>query len=167
MFIIHVLVFLDENKSRISLCLFLISSFKGLITSYTCCCYTGFLCLQILASLFEAGDLLLTFYYLQKEPKRLSNYNQGKRSFHSSFLNWALIVLEWQNGCFPWWLSISWLDVSLIAFGCSGMDAQVAYGFHHLRNEKPYLAQGPITNKVCLHFVFIYFLILLVGFWIS
>jgi len=30
-----------------------------------------------------------------------------------------------------------------------GMDAQVAYGFHHLRNEKPYLAQGPVTNKVC------------------
>lgn len=29
-----------------------------------------------------------------------------------------------------------------------GMDAQVAYGFHHLRNEKPYLAQGPISNKV-------------------
>ncbi|KAK2976407.1 hypothetical protein RJ640_030392 [Escallonia rubra] len=29
-----------------------------------------------------------------------------------------------------------------------GMDAQVAYGFHHLRNEKPYLAQGPIANKV-------------------
>ncbi|KAL4654540.1 hypothetical protein ACB092_01G386800 [Castanea dentata] len=29
-----------------------------------------------------------------------------------------------------------------------GMDAQVAYGFHHLRNEKPYLAQGPITNKL-------------------
>ncbi|KAK1322966.1 Diacylglycerol kinase 4 [Acorus calamus] len=28
-----------------------------------------------------------------------------------------------------------------------GMDAQVAYGFHHLRDEKPYLAQGPITNK--------------------
>ncbi|MBA0574496.1 hypothetical protein Golob_001691 [Gossypium lobatum] len=28
------------------------------------------------------------------------------------------------------------------------MDAQVAYGFHHLRNEKPYLAQGPITNKI-------------------
>ena len=28
------------------------------------------------------------------------------------------------------------------------MDAQVAYGFHHLRNEKPYLAQGPIANKV-------------------
>ncbi|RDY03428.1 Diacylglycerol kinase 7, partial [Mucuna pruriens] len=28
-----------------------------------------------------------------------------------------------------------------------GMDAQVAYGFHHLRNEKPYLAQGPIANK--------------------
>lgn len=30
----------------------------------------------------------------------------------------------------------------------TGMDAQVAYGFHHLRNEKPYLAQGPISNKV-------------------
>ena len=30
------------------------------------------------------------------------------------------------------------------------MDAQVAYGFHHLRNEKPYLAQGPIANKVGL-----------------
>ncbi|WRX32829.1 Diacylglycerol kinase [Theobroma cacao] len=29
-----------------------------------------------------------------------------------------------------------------------GMDAQVAYGFHHLRNEKPYFAQGPITNKI-------------------
>ncbi|PWA62273.1 ATP-NAD kinase-like domain-containing protein [Artemisia annua] len=28
-----------------------------------------------------------------------------------------------------------------------GMDAQVAYGFHHLRNEKPYLAQGPVSNK--------------------
>ncbi|CAL9223513.1 unnamed protein product [Arabidopsis halleri] len=29
-----------------------------------------------------------------------------------------------------------------------GMDAQVAYGFHHLRNTKPYLAQGPISNKI-------------------
>ncbi|KAK7304158.1 hypothetical protein RJT34_15240 [Clitoria ternatea] len=29
-----------------------------------------------------------------------------------------------------------------------GMDAQVAYGFHQLRNEKPYLAQGPIANKI-------------------
>ncbi|XP_062097639.1 diacylglycerol kinase 3-like isoform X2 [Humulus lupulus] len=28
------------------------------------------------------------------------------------------------------------------------MDAQVAYDFHHLRNEKPYLAQGPISNKL-------------------
>lgn len=35
-----------------------------------------------------------------------------------------------------------------------GMDAQVAYGFHHLRNEKPYLAQGPISNKVtCLSYL--------------
>ncbi|KAJ0985060.1 hypothetical protein J5N97_003416 [Dioscorea zingiberensis] len=29
-----------------------------------------------------------------------------------------------------------------------GMDAQVAYGFHHLRDQKPYLARGPITNKL-------------------
>ncbi|XP_073149007.1 diacylglycerol kinase 4-like [Henckelia pumila] len=29
-----------------------------------------------------------------------------------------------------------------------GMDAQVAYGFHHLRNEKPSLARGPISNKL-------------------
>uniref|UniRef100_A0A1D1Z3R0 Diacylglycerol kinase n=1 Tax=Anthurium amnicola TaxID=1678845 RepID=A0A1D1Z3R0_9ARAE len=29
-----------------------------------------------------------------------------------------------------------------------GMDAQVAYGFHHLRNEKPYIAKGPIANKL-------------------
>ncbi|GLJ11862.1 hypothetical protein SUGI_0178740 [Cryptomeria japonica] len=29
-----------------------------------------------------------------------------------------------------------------------GMDAQVAYGFHHLRNEKPYLARGTISNKM-------------------
>ncbi|XP_058207746.1 diacylglycerol kinase 7-like isoform X4 [Rhododendron vialii] len=29
-----------------------------------------------------------------------------------------------------------------------GMDAQVAYSFHNLRNEKPYLAQGPIANKL-------------------
>ncbi|KAI9125477.1 hypothetical protein K1719_002895 [Acacia pycnantha] len=29
-----------------------------------------------------------------------------------------------------------------------GMDAQVAYGFHHLREVKPYLANGPIANKI-------------------
>ncbi|KAG8493193.1 hypothetical protein CXB51_010610 [Gossypium anomalum] len=29
-----------------------------------------------------------------------------------------------------------------------GMDAKVAYGFHHFRNEKPHLAQGPLVNKV-------------------
>ncbi|KAH7671776.1 Diacylglycerol kinase (ATP) protein [Dioscorea alata] len=29
-----------------------------------------------------------------------------------------------------------------------GMDAQVAYGFHHLRDEKPYIAQSPIANKL-------------------
>ncbi|KAI5082065.1 hypothetical protein GOP47_0001808 [Adiantum capillus-veneris] len=29
-----------------------------------------------------------------------------------------------------------------------GMDAQVAYGFHNLRERKPYLALGPISNKI-------------------
>ncbi|XP_051150476.1 diacylglycerol kinase 7-like [Andrographis paniculata] len=29
-----------------------------------------------------------------------------------------------------------------------GMDAQVAYDFHHLRNDKPYLARGPVSNKI-------------------
>jgi diacylglycerol kinase (ATP) len=29
-----------------------------------------------------------------------------------------------------------------------GMDAQVAYGFHHLRDEKPWLARGRVTNQV-------------------
>ncbi|PKA52861.1 Diacylglycerol kinase 4 [Apostasia shenzhenica] len=29
-----------------------------------------------------------------------------------------------------------------------GMDAQVAYGFHHFREAKPHLAQGPIANKL-------------------
>ncbi|KAE8699123.1 Diacylglycerol kinase 3 [Hibiscus syriacus] len=29
-----------------------------------------------------------------------------------------------------------------------GMDAQVAFGFHRFRNEKPFLAQGPISNKI-------------------
>ncbi|KAJ8471653.1 hypothetical protein OPV22_025996 [Ensete ventricosum] len=29
-----------------------------------------------------------------------------------------------------------------------GMDARVAYGFHHLRKKKPYLAQGPMSNKL-------------------
>ncbi|KAL3535320.1 hypothetical protein ACH5RR_003781 [Cinchona calisaya] len=43
--------------------------------------------------------------------------------------------LSWHQGVFYNYFSI-------------GMDAQVAYGFHHLRNEKPYLAQGPISNKL-------------------
>lgn len=30
------------------------------------------------------------------------------------------------------------------------MDAQVAYGFHQLRDEKPFLASGPLSNKVQL-----------------
>ncbi|XP_065011840.1 diacylglycerol kinase 7-like isoform X1 [Musa acuminata AAA Group] len=29
-----------------------------------------------------------------------------------------------------------------------GMDAQIAYGFHHLRQDKPYIAQGPTLNKL-------------------
>lgn len=46
-----------------------------------------------------------------------------------------------------------------LLYGHVGMDAQVAYGFHHLRNEKPYLAQGPITNKVCLNFITLSFMV--------
>ncbi|KAK4404496.1 Diacylglycerol kinase [Sesamum angolense] len=38
-----------------------------------------------------------------------------------------------------------------------GMDAQVAYGFHNLRNEKPYLAQGPISNKGVLYLILLKF----------
>lgn len=30
------------------------------------------------------------------------------------------------------------------------MDAQVAYGFHHLRDEKPWLARGRTANQVSL-----------------
>ncbi|XP_052181606.1 diacylglycerol kinase 3-like isoform X2 [Diospyros lotus] len=29
-----------------------------------------------------------------------------------------------------------------------GMDAQVAYGFHNLREKKPHLAKGPVSNKL-------------------
>ncbi|KAI4978040.1 hypothetical protein ZWY2020_014594 [Hordeum vulgare] len=41
-------------------------------------------------------------------------------------------------------------DASTEEEGATGMDAQVAYGFHHLRDEKPYLAQGPVANKIAL-----------------
>jgi hypothetical protein len=34
----------------------------------------------------------------------------------------------------------------------AGMDAQVAYGFHQLRDEKPFLASGPLSNKVTYGF---------------
>lgn len=40
------------------------------------------------------------------------------------------------------------LILNLLIFPNAGMDAQVAYGFHHLRDEKPYIAQSPIANKV-------------------
>ncbi|CAJ1944959.1 unnamed protein product, partial [Sphenostylis stenocarpa] len=41
-------------------------------------------------------------------------------------------------------------DSSIESLICisTGMDAQVAYGFHHLRDQKPYLASGPISNKI-------------------
>ena len=35
-------------------------------------------------------------------------------------------------------------------FLCVGMDAQVAYGFHHLRDGKPWLAGGRAANQVSL-----------------
>lgn len=51
-----------------------------------------------------------------------------------------------------WEFLICYLESSyILSVSHAGMDAQVAYGFHHLRNEKPYLAQGPIANKVWLN----------------
>ncbi|KAM0939239.1 putative diacylglycerol kinase (ATP) [Dioscorea sansibarensis] len=47
----------------------------------------------------------------------------------------ALENLSCFEGCFYNYFSI-------------GMDAQVAYGFHHLREKKPKLAKSPITNKL-------------------
>ncbi|GMQ02195.1 hypothetical protein CsSME_00048546 [Camellia sinensis var. sinensis] len=38
--------------------------------------------------------------------------------------------------------------VAYLIYMDAGMDARIAYGFHHLRNEKPYLAQSPFANKV-------------------
>ncbi|GAB2291500.1 Diacylglycerol kinase 4 [Dionaea muscipula] len=43
---------------------------------------------------------------------------------------------------------VSCFDAVFYNYFSIGMDAQVAYSFHHLRNEKPYLAQGPIANKI-------------------
>lgn len=50
------------------------------------------------------------------------------------------------NGAFP--EKVSCFDGVFYNYFSIGMDAQVAYGFHHLRNEKPYLAQGPVSNKL-------------------
>lgn len=50
------------------------------------------------------------------------------------------------NGAFP--EKQSYYQGVFYNYFSIGMDAQVAYGFHHLRNEKPYLAQGPISNKL-------------------
>nr|GEW51801.1 hypothetical protein [Tanacetum cinerariifolium] len=44
--------------------------------------------------------------------------------------------------CFPFmFININFPRLMIINLR-TGMDAQVAYGFHDLRNEKPYLAQG-------------------------
>ena len=51
-------------------------------------------------------------------------------------------------------LSLMFFSVAYLIYMDAGMDAQIAYGFHHLRNEKPYLAQGPFANKVWLYFCF-------------
>ena len=49
-------------------------------------------------------------------------------------------------------LGLNLLDPLFIAMVCNlfwiGMDGQVVYGFHHVRDEKSYLAQGPVANKV-------------------
>jgi hypothetical protein len=41
-----------------------------------------------------------------------------------------------------------WTDETHDCFFDVGMDAQVAYGFHHLRDEKPWLARGRAANQV-------------------
>ncbi|CAL9082864.1 unnamed protein product [Musa acuminata var. zebrina] len=43
---------------------------------------------------------------------------------------------------------ISCFDGVFYNYFSIGMDAQVAYSFHHLRDEKPYLAHGPLANKL-------------------
>lgn len=59
--------------------------------------------------------------------------------FHQEFEIWLMFLVFIVY--FHWWsCQLFW----------TGMDAQVAYGFHHLRDEKPYLAQGPVTNKVLI-----------------
>ncbi|OEL38198.1 Pentatricopeptide repeat-containing protein [Dichanthelium oligosanthes] len=44
--------------------------------------------------------------------------------------------------------TVSCFDGVFYNYFSIGMDAQVAYGFHHLRDEKPFLASGPLSNKV-------------------
>nr|BAD05689.1 putative diacylglycerol kinase variant A [Oryza sativa Japonica Group]BAD05846.1 putative diacylglycerol kinase variant A [Oryza sativa Japonica Group] len=43
--------------------------------------------------------------------------------------------------------TVSCFDGVFYNYFSIGMDAQVAYGFHHLRDEKPFLASGPLSNK--------------------
>ncbi|KAL5973934.1 hypothetical protein ACLOJK_030593 [Asimina triloba] len=52
------------------------------------------------------------------------------------------------EGDFPG--KVSCLEGVFYNYFSIGMDAQIAYGFHHLRDEKPYLARGPIANKKCV-----------------
>ncbi|KAF0899828.1 hypothetical protein E2562_024861, partial [Oryza meyeriana var. granulata] len=44
--------------------------------------------------------------------------------------------------------TVSCFDGVFYNYFSIGMDAQVAYGFHHLRDEKPFLASGPLSNKL-------------------
>ncbi|XP_066330191.1 diacylglycerol kinase 4-like isoform X2 [Miscanthus floridulus] len=44
--------------------------------------------------------------------------------------------------------TVSCFDGVFYNYFSIGMDAQVAYGFHQLRDEKPFLANGPLSNKL-------------------
>uniref|UniRef100_A0A0E0I998 Diacylglycerol kinase n=1 Tax=Oryza nivara TaxID=4536 RepID=A0A0E0I998_ORYNI len=44
--------------------------------------------------------------------------------------------------------TVSCFDGVFYNYFSIGMDAQVAYGFHQLRDEKPFLASGPLSNKL-------------------
>lgn len=93
---------------------------------------TGGICLldswQVLVTIQSQEIVLL--------PHSLKHINE--HTFH--------YAEEGFDGNFP--KDVSCLGGVFYNYFSIGMDAQVAYGFHHLRDEKPFLAQGPIANKL-------------------
>ncbi|XP_039146018.1 diacylglycerol kinase 7-like [Dioscorea cayenensis subsp. rotundata] len=75
----------------------------------------------------SAGDIVPPY---SLRPVDKCDFSQGLDIDKKALENLACF-----EGCFYNYFSI-------------GMDAQVAYGFHQLREKKPKLAKGPITNKL-------------------